>query len=186
MLPVEAQAARRAPIMWAWVKAAVMPLSLKLPEGFMPSYCRYMLPGLQADVAADAIGLVQQRLPFADGDDLLGGGEGKQLAEPPHAAEAERVVAAAPFLFEGGKRLGNLRRVPVVDHVEQPAALVAAGAHFADVVRRGAAGLDAALVGQIGLGFDGRRQRVLLDTRRQARHRALRASGRRARLALLR
>ena len=45
VLPVEAQAARRAPIMWACVKAAVMPLSLKLPEGFMPSYCRNRLPG---------------------------------------------------------------------------------------------------------------------------------------------
>ena len=75
MLPVEAQAARRAPIMWACVKAAVMPLSLKLPDGFRPSYCRNMPPGLQADVAADAVGRMQQRLPFADGDDLVGRGE---------------------------------------------------------------------------------------------------------------
>ena len=40
VLPVDAQAARLAPIRRAWVKAADMPLSLKLPEGFMPSYCR--------------------------------------------------------------------------------------------------------------------------------------------------
>ena len=40
VLPVEAQAARLAPIMRACVKAADMPLSLKLPDGFMPSYCR--------------------------------------------------------------------------------------------------------------------------------------------------
>ena len=45
VLPVEAQAARLAPIVWACVNAAVMPLSLKLPEGFMPSYCRNKLPG---------------------------------------------------------------------------------------------------------------------------------------------
>src|SRR5437899_12126502 len=45
VLPVEAQAARRAPTMRAWVNAAVMPLSLKLPEGFMPSYCKYRQPG---------------------------------------------------------------------------------------------------------------------------------------------
>ena len=44
VLPVEAQAARRAPTMRAWVKAAVMPLSLKLPEGFMPSYCKNNRP----------------------------------------------------------------------------------------------------------------------------------------------
>ena len=29
----------------AWVNAAVMPLSLKLPEGFMPSYCSQSCPG---------------------------------------------------------------------------------------------------------------------------------------------
>jgi len=40
VLPVEAQAARVAPTVRAWVKAADMPLSLKLPEGFIPSYCK--------------------------------------------------------------------------------------------------------------------------------------------------
>ena len=139
VLPVEAQAARRAPIMWACVKAAVMPLSLKLPEGFMPSYCRNNLPGCSADVAADAVGRVQQRLAFADGDDLVRRGERQQLAEPPDAAEAERLVAAAPLLLEGGERLGNRDGVPVVGDVEQRAARVATGAHLAHVVRRRAA-----------------------------------------------
>ena len=40
VLPVEAQAAFLAPTNRAWLKAADMPLSLKLPEGFMPSYWR--------------------------------------------------------------------------------------------------------------------------------------------------
>jgi len=40
VLPVEAQAALSAPTLRACVKAAVMPLSLKLPEGLSPSYCR--------------------------------------------------------------------------------------------------------------------------------------------------
>ena len=40
VLPVDAQAARFAPTIWACVNAAVMPLSLKLPEGFIPSYCK--------------------------------------------------------------------------------------------------------------------------------------------------
>ncbi len=44
VLPVEAQAARRAPIVWACVNAAVMPLSLKLPEGLRPSYCSSNFP----------------------------------------------------------------------------------------------------------------------------------------------
>ena len=45
MLPVEAQAARLAPTSRAWLNAADMPLSLKLPEGFIPSYCKYKRPG---------------------------------------------------------------------------------------------------------------------------------------------
>lgn len=40
VLPVEAQAAFFAPTNLAWLKAADMPLSLKLPDGFIPSYCR--------------------------------------------------------------------------------------------------------------------------------------------------
>ena len=45
VFPVDAQAARLAPMVWACVKAADMPLSLKLPEGFMPSYCSMSRPG---------------------------------------------------------------------------------------------------------------------------------------------
>ena len=88
VLPVEAQAARLAPIVRACVKAADMPLSLKLPEGFIPSYCRYSRPGLHADELRHAVGLLQERLPFADRDDRIGRGERQQLVEPPHAAEA--------------------------------------------------------------------------------------------------
>ncbi len=47
VLPVLAQAARRAPVRRAWVNAAVMPLSLKLPDGFRPSYWRKSRPGLR-------------------------------------------------------------------------------------------------------------------------------------------
>src|SRR6185295_6316570 len=45
VLPVEAHAARLAPVALACVKAADMPLSLKLPEGFIPSCCKYSRPG---------------------------------------------------------------------------------------------------------------------------------------------
>src|SRR5579864_8962515 len=47
VLPVDAQAARRAPARWACVNAAVMPLSLKLPDGFKPSYCKNREPGFK-------------------------------------------------------------------------------------------------------------------------------------------
>ncbi len=36
-----------APTIRAWANAAVMPLSLKLPEGFIPSYCKYSEPGFK-------------------------------------------------------------------------------------------------------------------------------------------
>ena len=53
------------------------------------------LARLHADVPGHAVGRVQQRLPFADRDDLVRRGERQQLAESPDAAEAERLVAAA-------------------------------------------------------------------------------------------
>ena len=54
VLPVEAHAARCAPHMRACVNAADMPLSLKLPDGFMPSYCKYRRPGLTSTKRATA------------------------------------------------------------------------------------------------------------------------------------
>src|SRR5436853_5962621 len=54
VLPVLAQAARLAPVIRACVNAAVMPLSLKLPEGFMPSYCRNRQPALMPAYCATA------------------------------------------------------------------------------------------------------------------------------------
>src|SRR5262245_34584342 len=52
VLPVLAHAARRAATTRACVNAADMPLSLKLPEGFIPSYCRNRQPGLMPAYAA--------------------------------------------------------------------------------------------------------------------------------------
>ena len=97
VLPVEAQAARLAPTNRAWLKAADMPLSLKLPEGFMPFVLQVQPVGLQADVAAHGGRHVQQRLPLAHGDALLDGHEGQQFVEPPHAAEADADRRGAPI-----------------------------------------------------------------------------------------
>ena len=105
VLPVEAQAARLAPIMRAWVNAADMPLSLKLPEGFIPSYCRNSRPRSRPTYLPTRGGVLQQRLPFADGDDLFRRGERQQFVEPPHAAKAQRIVPARPFCFEPIERV---------------------------------------------------------------------------------
>ena len=55
VLPVDAQAARRAPIVWACVNAAVMPLSLKLPDGFMPFVLQKQIARLHADESGHAV-----------------------------------------------------------------------------------------------------------------------------------
>ena len=54
VLPVEAQAARRAPIIRACVKAAHIPLSLNEPDGLSPSYWRWSRPGLTPTKAPTA------------------------------------------------------------------------------------------------------------------------------------
>ena len=54
-----------------------MPLSLKLPEGFIPSYWSHERAGVEADVPADLVGALEQGLAFADRDDLSGGAKGR-------------------------------------------------------------------------------------------------------------
>jgi hypothetical protein len=49
---------------------------------------------IHADVTGDRLRVLQDRLPFADRDDLVVGSEREQLAKSPDAAEIERVVAA--------------------------------------------------------------------------------------------
>ncbi len=61
----------------------------------------------QADVAGHAVGTLQERLPFADGHDLLGRGERQQLAETPDAAEAERIGAVGPLGLEIAQARGG-------------------------------------------------------------------------------
>ena len=55
------------------------------------------------DKIGDAARAQQQRLPFADRDDLLGRRKRQQLAKSPHAAQAQRVAAAGPLLLEFGE-----------------------------------------------------------------------------------
>ena len=153
VLPVEAQAARLAPIMRAWVKAADMPLSLKLPEGFMPSYCRNSVPGSSPTYSADAVGRCSSVCPSPIVTTISAGANGQQLVKPPHAAKRERLVPPRPFAFKPLEFGGGLQAVPVVDDVQQ-LTTIARHAHFVHSVRRPAVGRNAPLEGEIGFGSD--------------------------------
>src|SRR4029079_10993862 len=78
VLPVEAQAARFAPVMWACVNAAVMPLSLKLPDGFIPSYCKYKILGCTPTYRATPSDGCSNVCPSPIVTILLGGANGKR------------------------------------------------------------------------------------------------------------
>ena len=124
VLPVEAQAARLAPIMRACVNAADMPLSLKLPEGFIPSYCRNSRPASRPTYLATPVGGLQQRLPFADGDDLFAAGRTAAARETArrrekHSGSSRRDHLASKNFQESGGRSA----VPIVAHVQQIAAI---------------------------------------------------------------
>ena len=151
VLPVEAQAARLAPIVWACVKAAVMPLSLKLPEGFIPSYCRYSLPALHADVLGDAVGACCSSVcPSPMVTILFGGANGSSSWNRQTPLKQSGSWRRDHLCFEVLRATAGLAAVPVVSDVEQRAARFATGADLADVVRRRAIGHHAALIGEVG------------------------------------
>ncbi len=155
MLPVEAQAARLAPIDAGVREGGRHAVVFEAARGVHSLVLQVQLAGLQADVLAHAGG----RLAAAFGPSPMvttcsRRGEGQQLVEPPHAAEAERIVAAGPFCLEKIERAGRPEAVPVVDHVEQAAAHFAGDAHFVDAVGRAARRRDAPLEGNIGHGGD--------------------------------
>ena len=134
VLPVEAQAARLAPIVRACVNAAVMPLSLKLPEGFIPSYCRNSWPAFRADVLGHAVGREQQRLPFADRDDLVRGANGSSSWNRHTPLRQSGSFRRAHFCSNHCNDLAAAA-VPVVGHVQQRPASVAGRADLAHVER---------------------------------------------------
>ena len=154
VLPVEAQATRRAPTMRAWVKAAVMPLSLKLPLGFSPSYCSSRLPGFMPICRPSRFGMLQDRAAFADGDDVVFGAiERQQLAEPPDAGKIEPAFhfrsLGAPAVLEEAEALGHRQPRPVVADIEQAAAPRAGDFHLVDAVGAPASGIDALLIRRV-------------------------------------
>ena len=137
--------------MRAWVNAAVMPLSLKLPRRVHPLVLQEQPARLHARrTRPTRVGPLAERLPFADGHDRVVRGEREQLAEPPHAGEVERVGAVGPLRLEVLERLRHGQPVPVVGHVEQAAALRAAEGGVGEVDGGPAVGVDAALKGGRG------------------------------------
>jgi hypothetical protein len=92
---------------------------------------------------------LQQRLPFADGDDLFVRRKREQFVETPDAAETKRVKAARPFLLEELPRSWRPRPIPIVGHVEQTAA-TAGHARFINAIRGAAVGGDALLKSGVG------------------------------------
>ena len=143
-----AQATRFAPTIRAWVNAAVMPLSLKLPEGFMPSYWSSKLPCGHADVLADLVGLLEQGLPLADGDHHgSGGAKGKRSRNRQTPEKLSGSRRLAHLRLEIAARPGNGKAVPVVDDVDQVAADGAREVGLVDGEGGPAAGMDALLEG---------------------------------------
>ena len=137
-------------------------------RGVHPLVLQEQPAGVQADVLGDAVGVLQQRLAFADGDDLVGRGERQQLVEPPDAAEGRAArCGAAHFASNQRSDSGGGSAVPVVGHVEQRAALGAGGVDLAHVEGGAAVGRQALLIGLVGIDFD-RSCHVRMTPRRAA------------------
>ena len=100
-----------------------------------------------ADVFGHALGRLEQRLAFADGDASLDRRERQQVVEPPHAAETVRIVALGPFPLEIGQLSRRREPVPIVGDIQETSATVAGDADFIDGKGRAAGRRDALLVG---------------------------------------
>lgn len=116
----------------------------------------------QADVLCDAIGPLQKRLPFANRYDLFARREWQQAVESPHTTERDRVVAARPSLFEFGQRRRRLDTIPIVNHVQQLAAIRAGDMDLVDAEFTAARRRDTSLKGNIDGGADANSPRLLV------------------------
>ena len=130
VLPVDAQAARRAPIMWACVNAAVMPLSLKLPDGFIPSYCRYKSPAFRPTNRPTPSQACSSVCPSPMVTIFSAGANGNSSRNRHTPLKQSGSFRRLHFCFERRERLGNRQRVPVVLDVQQRTASVATSLHL--------------------------------------------------------
>ena len=101
--------------------------------------------GIEADIFTYLIGTLEEGLTFADRDDLLGGCEREQLAEPPDSGEAEGIEAVGPLRLEIGEPAGDRQSIPLVDDVDQIAAKRTGEMSFVEGERRRASRVQALL-----------------------------------------
>lgn len=105
------------------------------------------LAGPHTELAAEALGVLEEGLAFADGADHGVGGEGEEVAETPDTGVIEGEAAVLPAVFKVFEALGDAGFGPVVADIEQVAALGAAGECLRDIEGGGAGGIHALLVG---------------------------------------
>src|ERR1700743_896066 len=96
---------------------------------------------LHAELLGEEIGLLQLRAAFSDGDDVgIAAIERHELAEPPDAGEIEPALQAGAFGGPAGlektKTFRDRQARPVVQNIEQRAALGAGDFYLTNVVRR--------------------------------------------------
>jgi hypothetical protein len=101
------------------------------------------------NVLTDLIRGLEERLAFANGDDLSGGDERQQLVESPNAAERQRVVAATPLGLKVSEVARRVESVPVIGHIDQIPAGRAIDKNLLDAVRGSAIYRNAPLEGAV-------------------------------------
>ena len=112
----------------------IHPLVLQPKEpGSMPTY----RPTLSARCS--------KRLPFADGHDHFGRGERKQVTKSPDSREIQGIETINPLGLEIAEPAGNRQAIPIVDDIDQIAAIGTRETRLVDLERRRADGVDALL-----------------------------------------
>ncbi len=128
------------------------PVVFEAARGVQPFVLEHQPPRFDPHVACDGGRILENRLPFADRDDLVLRSERQEPPEPPHATEIERVIPPRPGRLELAERLRDGQFVPLVGDVEQIAAVRAAGQDFVTAEGRPAIRVDALLEGAVGIG----------------------------------
>ena len=116
--------------------------------GVEPLVLEVQLTAAEAHVLSHPIRPLQQRPPFADGDQLIPLGKGQKPVKSPHATEGFRLAwDRGGVEFRQGGRQGE--PAPVVGHVEEVPAFAALHPHVLDAIRGAAGGENATLKGDV-------------------------------------
>lgn len=106
-------------------------------------------------MACQNIGLLENRPPFADADDVfLSAIEGQQLAKPPDTRKIGpslgRRPLGAPAMLKKSQALEARKFVPIISYVKQAPAPLASHMDLLDCVSRPTCGIHALLKGRVG------------------------------------